>query len=123
VLAKRQPYEVELTLMPRRRVIAEGCEISQHHLKSDVDDAREHLEDVVIPRGGVRLPITGSYAEIKQVVPTLQRGSGNAVGIRVVDYSVDGPLVQAVDATGGSTTAIGDFEILAVPRGSSVRLL
>ncbi|MCI0633978.1 MAG: hypothetical protein L0206_08710, partial [Actinobacteria bacterium] len=52
ILAQRQPYEVELLLLPRRRTIADGTAFTSHNLRSDVEDAVEFLNDVVIPKQG-----------------------------------------------------------------------
>jgi predicted phage tail protein len=65
----------------------------------DVPDVTEDLFDVVVPAGGLRLPIRKSYNVIKNVQLTLQGGS-TGVSTRIIDRdNVSGPLVEVINAT------------------------
>lgn len=84
-------------------------------VRFDVPDQEEEIENLSIPAGGVRLPLTKAYRAIKHVGRTLEVDGGTAVTIKRHDLDpVRGPLVEAFDAAGASTSATADFWIKGI---------
>ncbi|MCR9218920.1 MAG: phage tail protein [Alphaproteobacteria bacterium] len=97
VRANRERLHFRVALEPgarRGRIAALSANI-------DVPDIVESFEDLVIPAGGARLPITKSYRAIKAIGEiTLQDDGFGATNVVVVDMDASlGPLLKAVGAS------------------------
>jgi hypothetical protein len=85
--------------------------ISDVDIIVDVPDIVEKLLDVSIEPGGTRLPTAVAWRSVEYVnVPALDE-SATAERIVLVDRSVDGPMVKAVDGSGTSVAAVCNFQI------------
>lgn len=76
----------------------------------DVPDVKETFEDVVIPVGGIRLPITKKFIKIKYINCKIQdTGGTTAIDVKIIDKNpILGPLLIAVDSVGDSVEATID---------------
>lgn len=69
----------------------------------DVPDVVERFDDVAVPAGGVRLPLTQDWHQIENIQLTLQSDGGAAVQAKWVDKNaVLGPLIICVNSAGAS---------------------
>lgn len=81
-------------------------------VQMDVPDIQESFDDLVVPPGGIRLPITKSYRKIKRVNITLQDDGGTARRIVVKDKNFSlGPLIEAFDGLDVSASALADVTV------------
>lgn len=77
----------------------------------DVPDVEEILQDVSVPATGTfRLPITKSYAAIKQVLLTIQGGTGATARVLDKDAAL-GPSIEVLDDTGTRVAADVDANV------------
>lgn len=69
----------------------------------DVPDVVERFNDVAVPVGGMRLPITKDWNQIMNIQLTLQSDGGSAVQAKWIDKdAVLGPLIICTDSAGAS---------------------
>jgi len=69
----------------------------------DVPDVVERFNDVEVPVGGMRLPITKNWNQIMNIQLTLQSDGGSAVQAKWIDKdAVLGPLIICTDSAGAS---------------------
>jgi len=78
----------------------------------DVPDIVESFEDLVIPVGGRRVPITKTYRAIDYLGEiTIQDDGNGAIAILIVDKNPTlGPLLRAVNAAGAACAATIDIK-------------
>jgi len=82
----------------------------------DAEVVTLHIEDLAIPPGGARLPLSRSLAEVVRVGLTLQQADGYpAIRVVVADKSAAGPLIYAYDAAGAPAAALIDADVVGVP--------
>lgn len=95
--ATRQVYEFRIRTAPGQ---VQGVIYGLQAIL-DVPDLVEQFDDVAISASGTRLPILGTYREIRQVSLTLQDDGGPARGLKVMDKNpVSGPLINVFDNDG-----------------------
>jgi hypothetical protein len=73
----------------------------------------EAINDIAIPAGGMRLPVTQEYIRIKNISITLQDTDElTATTVRIVDKNpTSGPLVRPYDKDNNPTDALIDVTI------------
>ncbi|MFD2234834.1 phage tail protein [Phaeospirillum tilakii] len=106
----RQPYYVRIVT---EAGVNQGV-VSALAAVVDVPDIVESFEDLFIPAGGGRIPITRTYRAIDYVgTITLQDTGTGAVSVLVVDRDpIRGPLLRAVNSAGADTAAVIDIHNL-----------
>lgn len=78
----------------------------------DVPDITETLEDIEILEGGMILPITKQYREIKSITATIQqRPSDTAAGVIILSKNNSKPRLMVIDSIGNSVSGLVDIEI------------
>lgn len=81
----------------------------------DVQDEYEVLNDIVISSAGIRLPITKTYRQIKNVNITIQDNSGaSALTFRLSDKSNLGPFITLYDKNNIAVSGIVDAQIQGI---------
>lgn len=88
--------------------------VSALTIQIDVSDITESFEDLVIPAGGGRIPITKAYRVIDYVgTITLQDDGNGAVNVLVIDRDAAlGPMLKGVNGSGDSVQATIDIKDL-----------
>ena len=92
--------------------------VSGFTARFDVPDAREHIEDLLLPPQGARLPLAKRYRKIVAVNLTLQDDGGNAVTVKALDKNASlGPRIRAFDAAlmGASATIDATVQGIQAP--------
>nr|WP_284708573.1 phage tail protein [Sporomusa sphaeroides] len=101
------------------RVIIDGGSV-QGIIKSlkaivDVPDEVEIVNDLFIPAAGIRVPLTKSYRSIKSVRADIQDdGDAEAIGSRIIDRSILGPLIKLVNGNNAAVAGVADITIQGV---------
>jgi len=111
---RHKQYELRLTTAagPTRGTV------SAFTARFDVPDAREQIEDFLLPAAGARLPLTKRYRRIVNVNLTLQDDGGNAVTVKALDKDARlGPRIRAFDAAlmGASATIDATIQGIQAP--------
>lgn len=101
-LPKRQDYEFRISAVGGQ---VQGV-ISLLNVLFDMPDLHEAFTNLAIPLGGTRIPLTKAFHVIKTVLPTVVEDGGSARRIRVLDQSLTGPLLAAVDNVETETTGV-----------------
>lgn len=102
----------EMRIVFRRDSQYQG-RIEQFNLTFDAADIVERLEDITIPAGSWRLPITKTYRAIVSVSITLQNSHQYAHTVRIIDKDPDlGPKVQVLNRYGYPTSGVIDAVIV-----------
>lgn len=102
-------YEFRITIdggQVRGRVLAFAAQIDKPDLEERIDDF------VVASSGTVRLPITLTFASIKQVLLTVQGDGNGGVSARVLDKDETlGPSIEVLNASGTRVTGLIDARV------------
>lgn len=78
----------------------------------DAPDVVEEFDDFLVAAGGTRLPLTKSFAAIKNIRHTVQADGGTAVRARTEDKNVNlGPLIKCYDSAGTSVSGTLDITV------------
>ena len=85
--------------------------ISRYIIQADVPDLIETLNDIAIGAGGTRLPLTKNFRGIQNVLVTVQDDGGSAVGMKVLDKSLIGPLIETLNASGTAVSGNVDAQV------------
>ena len=101
----RQAYQIRLTTFGGN---TQGI-VSQLQAIFDMPDVEEVLLNVAIASQATRLPLTHAFSAVLVVSPTVVEDGSGTVRLLILDKDAVGPLVLAIDATGGSVAGHGDF--------------
>jgi hypothetical protein len=80
----------------------------------DAPDLEQFSDDLVVPAGGLRVPLTVGFTQIQNVQLTLQESGTGATGVHYRDKAIDGsdgPLIECVNAAGVPVDGIVDVRL------------